>query len=74
MEWISVKERVPEVGTTVIAWMPERWRSPGDCFEIVTYSENARRHRELIRRDGQWWHSGYQITHWMPLPEPPHAE
>ena len=70
MEWISVKDKMPSEGQTVL------------CYRkiIVTgwYCENYCPYEK--KRKG--WHcdwSGierhtfktYPITHWMPLPEPP---
>lgn len=64
MEWISVKDRLPEC--------PES--KPGDLGWLVF----TPRHRHKINVSFQhpsWWSSdeGYsdEITHWMPLPSPP---
>jgi hypothetical protein len=64
MKWISVEEKLPQIGTCVLTWKPRG-------HDLVTYSVESDRHREFIRKDGQWWDSGSRITHWMPLPEPP---
>jgi len=71
MAWISVEDALPPMGTTVLAWMPERWAQP---YEIVEYSQKSEDHRKFVRRDGQWWHSGKRITHWMSLPSSPIGE
>lgn len=63
--WISVKERLPVVGTIVVAYREDR--GP----DVVEYSAHSRQHMELIRRDGQWWDKGTRITHWQSLPSPP---
>lgn len=63
VQWISVEERLPEIGVRVLTirdWRGEpsveiMWRSPKGKFRNLLGSEI----------DG--------ITHWMPLPEPPHA-
>lgn len=55
-EWINVKDRIPDENVRVIV------AGSG----IVT---------EGILSCGSWWESGmdyevYDVTHWMPLPEP----
>ena len=58
MKWISVKERLPERGTNVIV------------FDFVDVFGGA-----FYSRDGSFYLSDscrlYNVTHWMPLPEPP---
>lgn len=68
-DWIRALDKMPEIDAQVLAWKPERER-----YEIVVYSQKSETHRLHIRRDGQWWDDGYQITHWMLLPEPPKSE
>lgn len=65
-EWICVKDRLPEIGQWVLVFdaADERgymsvWTreedEDGDCWS-----------------DGQgWWQPLAEVTHWMPLPEPP---
>ncbi len=61
MEWINIKERLPDAEKTVIAFCvggiytaylsaPEDWICTCQC------------------RDGSYL---YNVTHWMPLPKPP---
>jgi hypothetical protein len=69
-QWVSVTERLPEIGTMVLACKPGRWQQP---YELVTYDEKAHEHRTRTRDDGQWWNDGRQITHWKPLSAPPEA-
>lgn len=67
MEWISVKDRLPNEGDIVVAWLfkkkePacvrfERDKHGPIWYELVTVD------RDNDRED--------LITHWMPLPEPP---
>lgn len=56
--WISVKDRLPEEKTLVLAF--------------VNYPDESRYHHVSFYLDGYW--SGLQasfVTHWMPLPNPP---
>lgn len=66
-EWISVEDRMPESGATVLGYS----EIIGDmrCYEIC----KGRCDNTL-----QWWsETGWAtvqdllVTHWMPLPEPP---
>lgn len=56
MNWISVKDRLPE---------------PTYCVLVVT--DDGYIEVDALGNDGEWM--GYcDITHWMPLPEPPKEE
>lgn len=64
-EWVSVKDRLPEVGEYNVA-------ADTDYGKKVTACE--------LNKDGNWIHDGeetfchsyyFEVTHWMPLPEPP---
>lgn len=66
MEWISVKDRLPEKGQEVTAWRMfggDYWH-----YQIITFW--------IEKRTPCWryqdnWVSFHSITHWMPLPKPP---
>lgn len=60
-QWISVKDRLPEAGETVLCLMPSK-----ECW-VATWNEVDDR----MWSDGEWWASETFVTHWMPLPEPP---
>lgn len=61
MEWISVKDRLPEIGEKVLAYRPSMY------YTVV----------QTIYYGVEGWENGYDlsgnmvITHWMPIPEPP---
>ena len=65
-EWISVKDRMPEIGTVVLGYAKQnpfsaydvmRVRNLGNGFEMIRYHEYAS-----------------SVTHWMHLPELPKEE
>lgn len=61
--WISVEERLPEEKEDVAA--------------IVRYNENVWEYGIAFRMDGSWRMNvagQVEVTHWMPLPEPPKEE
>lgn len=59
-DWISVEDRLPELGERVLVWLPyvatEAYRK-GDCW--VRHNSNLEDYM------------GAKVTHWMQLPEPP---
>ena len=67
MEWISVKDRLPEAkGQYLVAYHPCYWDRVNE--EMVTgidsYKGGNTKHC--------WAKNKYQrVTHWMPLPKPP---
>ena len=65
MKWISVKDRMPEDGQEVIVYSPDEDVQSGVCyFEDYGFQGDCNLRSILVN-----------ITHWMPLPEPPsHAE
>ena len=62
-EWISVKDRLPESGKDVVL-IALRW---GEVD--IGWCENGRWGSEFVNEydDGE-------VTHWMPLPQPPKGE
>lgn len=62
-EWISVEERLPEVGTRVVGY---DYESNVRCYFITE-------DRWWI---DEGWNTakGWGITHWMPLPMPPKGD
>jgi hypothetical protein len=61
MEWISVKDRLPDDRSEMY---------------LVWYTKTNSWEFAFIEHDGEWdlpdqgW-GGANVTHWMPLPEPP---
>jgi hypothetical protein len=63
-EWISVQERLPEEGEDVLiytgfAGVDHAWR---DGPDFVLYRSDSYNEALVFNE---------QVTHWMPLPEPP---
>jgi hypothetical protein len=62
MEWISVKDKLPDGGDEFTSEIVLAYNSKTDSPEIQFYWKIAQ-HWKRIGDDS--------ITHWMPLPEPP---
>ena len=63
MEWISVKDSLPEDGT--------------DVLMISNYKDNDLGIKISHMYRDKWLYactSGYEVTHWMPLPPTPTCE
>ena len=62
-KWISVKDRMPEPGVNVLArcFYHECWQM------FVCHVSKINTGHWYTGIAGQW----VQVTHWMPLPEPP---
>lgn len=61
-------------GVTVQEWIPvkDRLPEPTYCVLVVgAYSEMA---IDALGTDGEWMGMVEDITHWMPLPQPPKGE
>ena len=61
-DWISVDDRLPKNRKAVLAWVPIN-----QCHYLVNFEWP-----EWTSWQGDyryWWCD--EITHWMPLPEPP---
>lgn len=72
MEWISVKERLP--GTKYKKDQYAEWQ---ESQEVLGFSTDGEFFVMTYQKDkkGQYWTTDdgitKNITHWMPLPEPP---
>ena len=60
-EWIPVSERLPEVETDVLVY--------NDAGGMPTVDVDSMGHYEYV--DASFWYRCQNVTHWMPLPEPP---
>ena len=69
-EWISVKDRLPEPETNVIAFV-------GDYIDILSYKYDRRGNLAFMYMDDSgWWHEKIRpsVTHWCEMPQPPKGE
>jgi len=69
-EWISVKERLPENDDWVLIWYRDK---DGDYYPTVgRFKENGCWSTDVDAND--FAYPPEEITHWMPIPEPPVME
>ena len=65
-QWIPVTERLPEKYVNVLCHLRSLDRK-SEYYSI-----------DHLMEDGQWWKAAnswkHEVTHWMPLPEPPKEE
>lgn len=76
-EWISVEERFPEIDTNVLVYAIGKIDGfIGDTviaisrrcvFRLFPWNEGI----EVWENPWQYFTTDYDVTHWMPLPEPP---
>jgi len=59
-EWIKVEDRLPDVSQFVLAYIG------AECPVLCNYKGDG----QFLALDYVIWDLG-NITHWMPLPEPP---
>lgn len=74
-EWISVQDRLPEVGEEVLVFAVGK---SGDFSNVITITDRmifrlfpSSEGVETWSSPWQYFMTNYEITHWMPLPEPP---
>jgi len=65
LEWIDVNEELPEIDVDVLCYSTERGRI------VNSYDGVSIEGKHQFNGDRLNWY--YDITHWMPLPNPPKA-
>ena len=70
--WISVKDRLPEVGEEVLVFGPSgiEGHKPIRC---VCFYDPKEGRTDFVESDGEGFYR-YHATHWMPLPADPPKE
>jgi len=76
MNWISVKDRLPEERETVILGGRDsnglKQTTAGYRFTRSSYYHSTEWRDEIVRdSDGDPLDPDFTVTHWMPLPEAP---
>ena len=84
-EWISVKDRLPEEDDSIHFYCDGRMRRT----TVLAYTEYGRiipKNRLIVKPTGneyldtqvtdgwEWARGTEEVTHWMPLPQPPKGE
>lgn len=79
-EWISVKDRLPEHDTPVLVFAEGKHEAfIGDSVIAITHIGNQKLWHDSPDHwnwvsPWQYFMTDYEITHWMPLPNPPERE
>ena len=63
MNWISVKDRLPDVGKEVLTYGSDGIKADSYAFQSTISDKPV--------FEGDHNEYNYGVTHWMPLPEPP---
>lgn len=69
-DWISVKDRLPRRGYSVLVYVPSKPGQEADGSHV--YLEMAR--GDPRKCSGWLRFNSNDVTYWMPLPEPPTGE
>ena len=76
MNWISVKDKLPEEDGWYLVFAPGYWGNSRiyglDGMAYSNFKQNYKKHWGIERGTSRGWVG--IITHWMPLPEPPEVE
>jgi hypothetical protein len=66
MEWVNVKDRLPEDSQNIIFYLSSANDVMSGYYDALL--------KEFTILNGEWGWSTADISHWMPLPEPPEDE
>jgi hypothetical protein len=79
MQWISVKDKLPEYDVRVLVWGEHKGNNPqmGGAYPVITERVDLKEtHQRNLRRyvcENDFKMMAY-VTHWMPLPESPNKK
>ena len=79
-QWISVTDKMPEIGKNVLVYAVGRIDGfIGDsiiqiCKRYTIKSFPSEPEHEVWSVPFTYFHTDYLITHWMPIPEPPKTD
>jgi len=77
MEWISVKDRLPDPYQYVLVFSKKQGGEPSPLsiarqfktiWEMMSTEDES---NAVACGDLTWYMDAHEITHWMPLPKPP---
>lgn len=69
-QWVSIKDRLPEAQHMVLLATPTSHRGSVD-YGFLDFKDRLFKVQSMAGWDDVR-HYGSEVTHWMPLPEPPH--
>lgn len=78
--WISVKDKLPELNQWVLVYAVGKIdgfigeHTIEICKRFIQHIFPSSPGHEIWSSPYQYFHTDYEITHWMPLPEPPKEE
>jgi hypothetical protein len=69
-EWISVNDRLPEIGQFVLCYRPLAKETNDPIYDVRVFDGNERTSPQGIKHCFDMW---CHPSHWMPLPAPPNS-
>lgn len=69
--WRSVKDELPQPGKTVLVLAVGTFDFMGEIRYALCQQLEHRDGKKSWTEPWQYFHLDFEITHWMPLPEPP---
>ena len=76
-KWINVKDELPELDEKVVVYATGRVDKRDYAYAITSRMLRFPFNRacdEVWRSPWGYFFDNYEITHWMPLPEPPEED
>jgi hypothetical protein len=69
MEWISIRDRLPEPGLKVLAFNNSKEFEENGPYFVITFYDKWYVDNDTYPNSSNYL--GFMPTHWMPLPNPP---